>query len=171
MEPRKIDDELNQWLRDAYAMEGQAVTMLEGEVGRLKNYPELRERMKLHAEETRSQQARLEAVLERRGTTPSSVKNLTAKLTATVQDLSGVFAGDEAAKGAMAGYAFEHYEISAYKMLIAGAEEAGDRETARVCEDILREEEAMAEWMAAELPRIARIHLQRAAAGMAEAKR
>ncbi len=171
MDTGKIDQELNDWLRDAHAMEQQAETMLEGQVGRLKNYPELAERLKQHAEETRSQRQRLEAVIERRGASTSGVKDLAAKFVATMQDMSGMFAGDEVAKGAMAGYTFEHYEISAYSMLIAGAEEAGDTETARVCEEIRREEEAMADWMRERLPKIARTYLQRAAAEMSEAKR
>lgn len=66
---------------------------------------------------------------------------------ATAQGLSGFFVGDEVLKGALASYTFEHMEIASYRILSATAEEAGDIETQRVCEGILREEEAMAEWL------------------------
>lgn len=171
MDRGRIDDALNQWLRDAHAMESQAETMLAGEVSRLENYPDLRARMERHMEESRSQRERLEACLARRGASTSAIKDMAGRFTATMQAASGVFAADEVAKGAMAGYTFEHYEISAYTMLVAGAEEAGDTETARVCREICAEEEEMAAWMKEALPRIARAYLQREAAEMTEAKR
>jgi len=80
-------------------------------------------------------------------------------------------AGDEVVKGAMASYTFEHFEISAYRTLVAAAELAGDTETARVCAEICREEEEMADKLAGLLPQIATTYLQRSARDMAEAKR
>jgi len=64
-------------------------------------------------------------------------------------------------KGAMASYTFEHLEIAAYRSLIAAAEAAGDQETKRVCESILKEEEAMADWLAEHIGTITRQYLQR----------
>jgi ferritin-like metal-binding protein YciE len=43
---------LTQWLRDAHAMEEQAETMLNGQLNRLENYPELSDRIRLHIDET-----------------------------------------------------------------------------------------------------------------------
>lgn len=42
-------------------------------------------------------------------------------------------------------YVFEHHEIACYRSLIGAAEELGDAETAELCTEILREEEAMAD--------------------------
>ncbi|ESY93106.1 DUF892 family protein [Mesorhizobium sp. L48C026A00] len=58
-----------------------------------------------------------------------------------------MFAGDEVMKGSLASYTFEHMEIASYKMLIAAAGEVGDAEVQRVCEENLREEVAMADWL------------------------
>ncbi len=55
---------LIQWLRDAHAMEEQAETMLNGQLSRLENYPELSDRIRLHVEETKAQAARLKACLD-----------------------------------------------------------------------------------------------------------
>jgi ferritin-like metal-binding protein YciE len=144
MDTRKIDKYLDQWLRDAHAMEQQAETMLSSQAGRIENYPELKQRIEQHLRETQSQRERIETCLQRRGTSTSGAKDLAAKFTAMMQGLSGTVMGDEVAKGAMASYTFEHFEISAYKILIASAELAGDTETARVCKEICDEEERMA---------------------------
>ena len=171
METSRINEELNQWLRDAHAMEEQAEQMLSAQASRIKNYPEPSAGVERHLQETKSQRERLERCLERRGTSSSGMKDMAGKLTAMMQGIGGSMTSDEVAKGAMASYAFEHFEISAYKMLIAAAELAGDSETARVCEEICREEEAMAKQLEGLLPRIATTYLERSASGMAEAKR
>ncbi len=171
METSRIDEELNQWLRNAHAMEEQAEKMLEAQSSRIKNYPELAAGIDRHLTETRNQKERLERCLSRRGTSASGMKDVAAKFTAMMQGVGGSVASDEVVKGAMASYTFEHFEISAYRTLVAAAELAGDSETARVCTEICREEEAMANQLSGLLPKIATTYLQRSAEEMAEAKR
>jgi ferritin-like metal-binding protein YciE len=48
-------DHLADWLRDAYAMETQATQMMENMRSRLKNYPQLEQKLDQHIEETRQQ--------------------------------------------------------------------------------------------------------------------
>jgi ferritin-like metal-binding protein YciE len=167
----EINDTLNQWLRDAHAMEQQAEKLLESQAARIENYPQLSARIRQHLEETRSQRASLEQCLERRGESTSLMKDMTAKLTAMAQGLGGMMAGDEVMKGTLASYAFEHFEIGSYRLLVAAAEAAGDMETKRVCEEICRQEEAMAAWLADHVPEITRTYLLREHAELAEAKR
>jgi ferritin-like metal-binding protein YciE len=164
-------DRVDQWLRDAHAMEEQAETLLNGQAGRIESYPELEARVQQHLEETRSQRERLEACIERRGASSSGLKDMTGKFTAMMQNMSGMFAGDEVVKGVLASYTFEHMEIASYRILIAAAEADGDMETARVCEEICREEEAMAQWLKDHMATIATQHLSRAEASLDEAKR
>nr|WP_155936596.1 DUF892 family protein [Mesorhizobium ciceri] len=140
---------LVQWLRDAHAMEEQAETMLNGQLNRIENYPELSERISQHIQETRQQAARLETCLDRIGQGSSTLKDAGGKLTAMAQSLSGVFAGDEVMKGSLASYTFEHMEIASYTILIAAAKSLGEAEVAQVCEENLREEVAMADWLKA----------------------
>ena len=83
---------------------------------------------------------------------PEKFHALAALAEMPVIALGGMTASDEIVKGAMAGYVFEHFEIASYTALIAAAKTAGDPETARVCEAILVQEEAMADWLAAHLP-------------------
>jgi ferritin-like metal-binding protein YciE len=171
MDANRLDEELNQWLRDAHAMEEQAEKMLSAQASRIENYPELAAGVERHLQETRVQRERLEGCLERRGTATSGLKDMGGKLTAMLQGIGGSMTSDEVAKGAMASYAFEHFEIAAYRMLVAAAELAGDSETARCCDEIRGEEEAMAARLKELLPRIATTYLERSARGMAEAKR
>jgi ferritin-like metal-binding protein YciE len=171
METSRINEELDQWLRDAHAMEEQAEKMLEAQSSRIENYPELSAGIERHLAETRRQKERLEQCLSRRGTSTSAMKDVAGKFTAMMQGVGGSVASDEVVKGAMASYTFEHFEISAYRALIAAAEMAGDTETARVCTEICREEEAMADALAGLLPKVATTYLERSARDMAEAKR
>jgi len=72
-----------------------------------------------------------------------------------------LFVGDEVMKGTIANAAFEAMEISSYRILIATAEQVGDQETKRVCEQILREEEAMLDWLNKNAPSLTKQYLQR----------
>jgi len=163
-------DRLAQWLRDAHAMEEQAETMLTAQASRLEHYPELRRRIEQHIEETRRQASRVDDCLKRLKTGRSSTKDIAGKLSATMQGLGGMVAGDEVVKGAMAGYVFEHMEISSYTALATAAEEAGEAEIARVCQENLAEEQAMAEWLYEHLPSVTKKFLAREEVG-APAKR
>lgn len=93
------------------------------------------------------------------------------KMAALGQAVGGMTASDEIVKGAMAGYVFEHFEIASYTALIAAAKTAGDPETARVCEQILVQEEAMADWLATHLPELTEEFLVRDATPGVEAKK
>ena len=159
------ESELMSWLRDAHAMEMQAIQMLENQARRIENYPDLRSRILEHLEETRGQAEMLEHCMERHGTTSSPLKDSAAAFLGNVQALGGLFFGDEVVKGAIASYTFEHLEIAAYRSLIGAAEELGEEETARVCREILRQEEAMAGWLERHLPEVTRQYLRRERTG------
>lgn len=171
MDTKTMNEYLDQWLRDAHAMEEQAETMLSAQASRIENYPELKAKLEQHLHETQSQRDRLAACLERRGTSSSGAKDVAGKFTAMMQGLGGSVMGDEVAKGSMAGYTFEHFEISAYRQLVAAAELCGDHETQRVAEEILREEQAMADWLYGQLPLVSRTFLERIGTDTAGAKR
>lgn len=166
-----ITERVDQWLRDAHAMEEQAETMLNSQAVRIENYPNLKARTEQHYQETQHQKRRLEACIERRGASSSSLKDIAGKFTAMIQGMSGAFADDEVVKGVLASYTFEHMEIASYRILVAAAEADGDMETANVCEEICAEEEAMAAWLADNMGEIAVQHLVRAEASLDEAKR
>lgn len=157
----RAQDNLLDWLRDAHAMEEQAEKMLTKTADRLENYPELKARILQHIDETRHQADLVRGCIERLGGDTSVVKDVAGKMMAMAQGMSGMFVSDEVVKASMASYAFEHMEIASYRALIAGAEVCGDAETKRVCEEILVQEEAMANWLAERLPDTVRKFLVR----------
>ncbi|UXN66318.1 ferritin-like domain-containing protein (plasmid) [Phyllobacterium sp. A18/5-2] len=152
-------------------MEEQALTMLKGQEGRLENYPDLRQRISQHIRETERHAELVRGCLERRNTDTSSLKDAGAKLVALGQSLSGIFVSDEVMKGSLAGYTFEHMEIASYKMLAEAARYVGDAETENVCETILAEEQAMADWLAEHAEDVTRTFLQREISDSDTAKR
>lgn len=168
--PSTADEHLNDWLRDAHAMEQQSEKTLQGQAERLEHYPELRARIEQHIEETRGQQRMIDECLSRRGVSNSVIKDIGGKLTAFGQAMTGAAASDEVVKGAMAGYVLENVEIASYTSLIAAAEAVGDTATRAVCEQILEQEKAMAVWMLHHLPGITQAFLARAETPGAEAK-
>ncbi|RCW65207.1 ferritin-like domain-containing protein [Pseudorhodoferax soli] len=157
----RAEENLMDWLRDAHAMEEQAEKMLAATAARLENYPVLKQRIEQHLEETRRQATLVRGCIERRGGDTSAVKDLTGRIVAMAQGMSGMFVTDEVVKASMSSYAFEHMEIASYRILAAAAAVCNDAETQRVCEQILQEEVAMADWLAAQMPEITREFLLR----------
>lgn len=166
----KIENLLS-WLRDAHAMEQQAEQMLSAQKSRLENYPKLRTRIEQHLVETQGQKQLLEKALDRLGAQPSTLKDMGGKLMAFGQAVGGMTVSDEVIKGAMAGYVFENLEIASYTVLIAAAKAAGDVETQKICEEILPQEIAMAQWLLEHLPELTQAFLDRSETPGVEAKR
>lgn len=154
-------EQLVDWLRDAHAAEEQSEKMLTKFAGRIENYPELKDQILRHVQETRGQARRLRQCLERYGDSTSTLKDTFGKMMAFAQGMSGAFVDDEIIKGSMAAYTFEHMEIASYRILIAAAEAVGDTETRNVCEQILEEEIAMATWLEDNLSEITNRYMAR----------
>lgn len=149
------------WLRNAHAMEEQAVTLLTAQARRIESYPDLKDRVLEHLEETRGHVAALTEMLEKFAVTTPTFKDMTAKLAATAQGVGGLLVSDEVIKTMTTAFAFEHTEIASYKVLIAAADELDEPEAVAVFEHILSEEEDMAEWLNDNIDSITRIFLMR----------
>jgi ferritin-like metal-binding protein YciE len=156
----QAQEHLLAWLRDAHAMEQQAETMLTSQISRLQHYPDLRRKMEEHLEETRRQAKLIDDCIQRLGGDSSALKDTMGKMVAFGQGLSGLFVDDEVIKGSLASYTFEHMEIASYTILVAAAEACGDTTTAAICSRILKEEQAMAQWLAEHTPQLVRAFLQ-----------
>lgn len=165
-------DTLVDWLRDAYAMESQAVEMLERQADRIKSYPEILAKVQEHIQVSNRQADRLKQCLQRLGSDTSAIKTGIAMLMGNAQSLSGIVVGDEIVKASVFNYAFEHFEIANYRALIAGAESVGEPEIARLLQQSLDEELEMAGWLEQRLPQVTKTYLERKeTTSAAEAKR
>lgn len=147
IDPATAKRHLTDWLRDAHAMESQAIEIMERQLDRLKNYPELIERLRLHLEETHRQRDTVAQCLQRLGSDPSTLKEAFTKLSGNLQPMMHALASDEVLKGVLADYSFEAFEIASYKANIATAEAAGEPEIVSALRGILAEEEAMLHWL------------------------
>ncbi len=135
-------------LRNAHAMESEALSILRPQLARIENYPAVSERIESHIAETEGQQARLADLLDRQGESRSTFKDAAAFVAGGVATLGHAMADDEILKNSFANFAFENYEIAAYRSLITLAEALGQNGAAAILGQNLAEEEAMAAWLA-----------------------
>jgi len=131
---------LNEWFRDAEAMEKQATTMLDALAKRIEIYPDVKAQIERHLQEMREQATAMQGYLERGREGAPTPKESAGPSVPAGPDLSGAFVGDKFVKRAIT-------EISCYNILIAAAAAVGDSETRAACEDILCQEEAMLSWL------------------------
>ncbi|HTJ90337.1 MAG TPA: ferritin-like domain-containing protein [Acidocella sp.] len=143
----KVRDFYVSGLRNAHAMETQAVQLLSRQLERLKNYPAVEEQIRRHLAETESQRTRLEEVLTELNESYSSLKDTAMGLIGNIAALGHTPAPDEILKNSFANLAFEHYEIAAYKSLITIADAVGHAGGLASARASLQEEEAMARWI------------------------
>lgn len=153
-------------LRNAYALEGQALSTMENVHARLEHYPELKAVVAQHISETQGQQQLIEQLLGRFGEEPSTLKEAALKLMGNMQSLVHGMASDEVLKNLFALYAFEHFEVASYTSLIAMAEDCGEPQVVQTCRQILQQEEAAAQKLQQLLVPVTRTYLQREAADL-----
>ena len=141
-------------LRDAHAMENQALAIMKPQVSRIENYPEIGARLERHIEETRAQRDRIARILDSLGEDNSTLKDAALSVTGSLAALGHTVAGDEILKNSFANFAFENYEIAAYRSLLALAEHGGYSSAADVLKLNLEEEQAMARWLHENLDKV-----------------
>ena len=145
----KLHEIYHTGLRNLHALEQTAIELTERQVERLENYPEMKARLSQHCEESKEQARRLEAILERHGTSSSSAKNAVTSVMGNVAAALHAPAPDEILTNTFANYAFEHQEIASYTSLIAMAEQVGDAAAIPVLKQSLAEEQSMADFIKA----------------------
>lgn len=146
MADQKARDLLIVGLRNAHAMEIQARELMERQRERTGNFPEVKERLSRHLEETQQQLVRLEDCLRQCGETESTIKDTVMSATANLSAMAHAMAGDEILKNTFANNAFENYEIAAYKSLLALCKRARI-DLSGPLQASLREEQEMANWI------------------------
>lgn len=134
-------------LRNAHAMENQALSIMKPQLSRIENYPEVADRLEAHYRETEGQIARLETILQQLDEDYSSLKDMALSFTGAMAAMGHSMAGDEILKNSFANFAFENFEIAAYKSLITIAELGGFPFAVTDLQSNLSEEQAMAAWI------------------------
>ena len=142
------------WLNDAHGMENALIQILEHQIKDAKDYPQVQAKLQQHLEQTRRHADLVKGCIENLGGHTSAVKTGMASLFGQMQALSTGPAKDELVKNALADYAAENFEVASYTALICAAQELGDQQTASVCQQILQEDQAMADWLEQNLPNL-----------------
>jgi len=143
-----LQTKLGDYVEDAHVMETNVLQMLGSMISTTSD-PEIRGELERHKEQTEAQEQRLRDRLEALSRSPSIRKETQTIVGALMKGVADQVRGDKPGKNARDGYVTEHVEIAAYELLERLAERAGDRETAEVARRNKREEEQMAEKIAA----------------------
>ena len=154
-----------QGLRNAHAQEVQAIELMQRQVERLENYPEMKSALVLHIKESEAQRDRLEQILGKHGTSHSTIKDLATGLTANLAAIGHAFTTDEILKNTFANFAFEHFEMASYTSLITMAEAAGDQQHVPVLQQSLQEEVAMSKRVGDLIAPVTQRYMELTAAG------
>ena len=152
-------------LVNAHALEEQAVSILSRQVERLESYPEMSDQIRLHIDESKAQARRLEEILQSLGTSHSTLKDLVTSFAGNMAAIAHVPMQDEVMKNTFANFAFEHFEIAAYRSLLTMAELAGDGSGPKLLQQSLNEEARMAKWIEDNLDATTRKYVQLTAVG------
>ena len=138
-----MSEQVIKYLADAHAIESQSIKMLEAGQ-KIIGEGELAKVMREHLDESRAQQAAVDARLRALGGSPNKLQDAAMRLGAV--NWGGFFQAqpDTPAKLAAFAHALEYLEVGAYEQLRRVAKRAGDEETVRIAHRIIGEERAAA---------------------------
>ncbi|MCR6632897.1 MAG: ferritin-like domain-containing protein [Magnetospirillum sp.] len=121
--------------------------MLERQVERLEDYPQVEARLREHLRDKAAQLQRIEGILQDLGESPSG-QNEAAALGGHLSTMTNAPATDGILKDSCAAYAMANLEIATYESLLVLGEAAGKVDAIRALQTSLSEERAMANWLA-----------------------
>jgi len=142
------------WLRDVHAMERASVDSLDRLADRLARFPELAVRFREHWRESLAQVEHIERCLKNLGSDTSTFKDLATRFIGIAQAFAVAVVPDEVVKDCLVAYASRHFEIAAYVSLGAAALLLEEPDVARMCNDHLEQERAMASWLEQQIPEV-----------------
>lgn len=161
MERQDKEETLLNWLIGAYGMEKALVSVLAKQAEHAQeDYPELHKRLLEHKNETQRHADLVKGCVERHGGKISGIKTEFTKLIGKAQNqMIGMF-DEKVVKETVMSSASEELEISTYKAIITLAKSLGDKETVKVCSEILKEEEEMLKFLNGQLEKVVEFTFQ-----------
>jgi ferritin-like metal-binding protein YciE len=152
-------------LRNAHAMEKQALSIMQPQLNRLEHYPQVATLLDRHIRETENQIQRIEEILDSVGASSSALKDMTLSFSGTMAAMGHTVASDEILKNSFANVAFENFEIAAYTSLITMAEVSGASSSVSLLRQSLDEELQMASALLDGLPGVTQQFITLSASG------
>jgi len=154
-----VKSQLVKHIDEAHAMEQNVLRMLDSMISTTDD-PEILQELEHHKIETEGHAQRMKARLEAHGAAPSTVKQIGGIVGALAKMPVDMVRGEKAGRNARDGYSTEHMEIASYELLRRIAERANDTETVTACDEIIAQERAMAETIAANWDKFAELSLR-----------
>lgn len=158
-EPADLDEQLDKYLRDAHAIEAQAIKLLENAPDSVDDL-DLAKLFEQHLQETRDHERLVDERLEAREGDSSSLKDTAMRGGALSWATFFETHPDTPGKLVAFAFAFEHLEIAAYEELKRVARKAGDTQTVETADEILLQERAAAAKLAESFDRAADVALR-----------
>ena len=156
-----VNEQLIKHIDEAHAMEQNVMRMLDAMISTTDD-PEILRELEHHKVETEGHAERMKERLAAHGATPSVVKQAGGIATALAKMPLDMLRGEKAGRNARDGYATEHMEIAGYELLKRVAARAGDQETVAACDEIIAQERAFADTIAANWDKFADLSLREA---------
>lgn len=153
-------------LRDVHASTRQGREMVERQLARLKNYPQVEARLRQHLDEKNGQLARLEQILDAMGESPSAIKDLAMATMGNVTAMMTAATSDEIHKNSLTMFGLANFNAASYESLLVLGSAAGHVDAVKALQQCLSEERAMAAWLASNLRGLVVMHLQRRSEGL-----
>jgi ferritin-like metal-binding protein YciE len=145
--------QLAAWLDDAYSMEQGLIPILQNHATDLDaQIPGAAARIREHISETQQHADRVKRCLQILNESPSQVKSTLSALVGAVEGRATSAFRDVLVKNTLMDIGAERFEIACYQALIAAARQLGYPEIVSLCEQNLRDEERMADWLEQQLP-------------------
>jgi ferritin-like metal-binding protein YciE len=144
MADRSFDEQIVKYLTDAHSIEVQALEQMRF-APRIAGDPELARIFEEHFTETEEHERLVREELERRGASPSTLKDVAGRVGGWGMVLFAQVNPDTPGKLAMHAFSYEHMELAAYELLRRVAERAGDEPARALAERIGAQERAMAD--------------------------
>jgi len=162
------DEKLVEWLGEAHSKEAELEADLAQHIG-VTNKDSYKKRLRQHLTETRAHKRKVAARIKKLGGSPGPGPNVpgtgvvgeaAGKAVAAVKGQVGTARAvltsqvETHVRNAQEELREEHVEIALYNRIEVFANEVGDRDTAQLAKEIRRDEERMAKFLEAEMPRL-----------------
>jgi ferritin-like metal-binding protein YciE len=134
-------------LRNIHATVHQGKAMVEAQIDRLEQYPELKSKLLSHRQEKDSQLARVEKILSDLDESPSGFKDAAMHAMGTLSTSMSAMAGDEILKNCFSTIGLASFEAAAYETLVHFAQLCGEEGAVPPLQQSLEEERAMASFV------------------------
>jgi ferritin-like metal-binding protein YciE len=147
-------------LKNAHALEKQAMQLMERQLERIESYPEVEQLLRMHTRETEEQIRRIDELLHSFGEDRSILKDMATSLSGNMAAIAHSIMPDEILKNHFANHAFENFEIASYESLITMAEATGHSQHVSSLRMSLGEEEKMARTLREMTPQLTQKYMR-----------